>query len=108
MKTDACTLTVDSDGTARLSGELTFETAAGLHRKMEEQLPGTGPIGTVDLAATTVADSAGLALMLEWQARQSSRGRTMAITNAPVSLMRLAKLSEAVELLNLSGRGNPT
>ena len=102
--TDACTLNVGSDGTARLTGELTFETVARLHRDMEVNLAGTGPIEKVDLDGVPLADSAGLALMLEWQARQRKRGREMTIVNAPDNLMRLAKLAEAVDLLNLSGR----
>jgi phospholipid transport system transporter-binding protein len=105
--TEGCELAVGSDGAARLSGELTFETVTQLHRDMERRLPETGPIETVDLAGITMADSAGLALMLEWQSRQRNRGRQLTIINAPGSLLRLAKLSEAVKLLNLSGRGEP-
>jgi phospholipid transport system transporter-binding protein len=103
--TEACALKVGSDGAARLTGELTFETVARLHREMEQSLAGTGPIELVDLSGVPMADSAGLALMLEWQARQRKRGRELTIINAPDNLMHLAKLSEAVDLLNLSGRG---
>jgi phospholipid transport system transporter-binding protein len=102
--TDTCSINVGSDGTARLTGELTFETVARLHREMEQSLSKTGPIEQVDLSGVPLADSAGLALMLEWQARQRKRGRELSIVNAPDNLMHLAKLSEAVELLNLSGR----
>ena len=64
-------------------------------------------IEQVDLSGVPLADSAGLALMLEWQARQRKRGRELTIINAPDDLMRLAKLSEADDLLNLSGRSAP-
>jgi phospholipid transport system transporter-binding protein len=103
--TEPCTFDVGTDGTARLTGELTFETVARLHREMEVSLAGSGPLDQVDLGGVPLADSAGLALMLEWQARQRKRGRELTITNAPDNLMRLAKLAEAVDLLNLSGRG---
>jgi phospholipid transport system transporter-binding protein len=103
--TDTYTLTIGPEDTACLSGALTLETVAGLYRDMEKRLPGTGPISRVDLSGVSTADSAGLALLLEWQARHRGRGRALTITNAPGSLLRLAKLSEAVELLNISGRG---
>jgi phospholipid transport system transporter-binding protein len=102
--TDVCTLTVGPEDTACLSGALTLETVTGLYRDMEKRLPGAGPISRVDLAGVSTADSAGLALLLEWQARHRKRGRALTITNAPGSLLRLAKLSEAIELLNISGR----
>ena len=104
--TEDCALSVGSDGVARVTGALTFETVARLYRDMEQSLPATGPIETVDLGGVSTADSAGLALMLEWQARQRKRGRQLAITNAPGNLLRLARLSEAIELLQISGRGD--
>ena len=103
--TDDCALSVGSDGVARVTGALTFETVARLYRDMEHRLPATGPIETVDLDGVSAADSAGLALLLEWQARQRKRDQQLVITNAPGNLLRLARLSEALELLHISGRG---
>ena len=103
--TEGCALNASPDGIARVTGALTFETVARLYRDMERSLSGTGPIETVDLAGVSAADSAGLALLLEWQARQRKRGRELAITNAPDNLLRLARLSEAIDLLHISGRG---
>lgn len=103
--TERCALRVGPDGVARVSGELTFETAAGLYADMEARLPDTGPIEVVDLAGVSGADSAGLALLLEWQARQRKRGRKLTITNAPDNLLRLAKLCEAIDALRMSERG---
>ena len=103
--TEGCALNAGSDGVARVSGALTFETVTRLFHDMERRLPDTGPIETVDLDGVSTADSAGLALLLEWQARQRKRGRELAITNAPDNLLRLARLSEAIDLLHISGRG---
>ena len=105
--TVGCALSVDPDGVARVSGELTFETVAGLYADMEQSLPRTGPVEVVDLAGVSGADSAGLALLLEWQARQRKRGRELTITNAPDNLLRLASLCEALELLHMSDRSRP-
>ncbi len=59
----------------RLAGGLTFEAVPLLYREMEKRLPSAGPVTTIDLAGVTTADSAGLALLLEWQSRQRQRGR---------------------------------
>lgn len=101
---ERCLIETDSSETARLSGPLTFESVPLLYREMEQHLAGVGPLTNIDLSAVTTADSAGVALLLEWQSRQRRRGRELRMSNAPGSLLRLAELCEAVELLNLSGR----
>jgi len=101
---ESCRFEVAEDGTVLLSGDLTFECVPLLYREMERRLPSAGPVTTIDLANVTVADSAGLALLLEWQSRQRQRGRELTMHGAPNNLLRLAGLCEAIELLNLSGR----
>ena len=101
---ERCLIETDATQTARLSGPLTFESVPELHREMEQRLAGVGPITAIDLSAVTAVDSAGLALLLEWQSRQRRRGRELTMSQAPSSLLRLAELCEAVKLLNLSGR----
>jgi len=102
--TERCAFETAEDGTVRLNGELTFESVPLLYREMERRLPSSGPVRTIDLEGITTADSAGLALLLEWQSRQRRRGTEMAIRNAPPNLLRLAGLCEAIDMLNLSGR----
>ena len=102
--TERCALETPEDGTVRLNGELTFESVPLLYREMERRLPSSGPLRTIDLQGISRADSAGLALLLEWQSHQRRRGREMAILNAPSNLIRLAGLCEAIDMLNLSGR----
>jgi phospholipid transport system transporter-binding protein len=98
------TLEWTADGGARLTGRLTFGTCAALFAALERHGASTPVDGPVDLAAVEQVDSAGLALLLEWQARQKSAGRRLALVNAPGSLLRLAQLADATELMNLSGR----
>jgi len=104
MMSEHCAFETADDGTVRLNGDLTFESVPLLYREMERRLPSAGPVRTIDLEGITRADSAGLALLLEWQSRQLRRGRELTMLNAPVNLLRLAGLCEAVELLNLTGR----
>jgi phospholipid transport system transporter-binding protein len=102
---ERCALEVGEDGTVRLIGVLTFESVPALYREMERRLPASGPVTSIDLSKIEAADSAGLALLLEWQSRQRPRGRELTMTGAPENLRHLARLCEAVELLKLSGRG---
>jgi phospholipid transport system transporter-binding protein len=95
------TLEIDN-GTARLGGVLVFGTVGPLYRKMEQTRQDGIEVNQIDLTGVTSADSAGLALLLEWQA---AAGGTLSVTGAPSSLVQLARLSEATELLRLSGRG---
>jgi len=92
------------DGSARLHGPLTFETVPGLFRDLEERVKREAAVECIDLAEVTAADSAALALLLEWQARARANGRKLTVRNAPGGLLRLARLCEAVDLLNLTGR----
>ena len=98
-----CKMEEAEDGTIKLNGELTFQTTPGLFEN-STQLPGNsvGP-ARLDLAGVSAVDSAGLALLLEWQSMRPSEDR-LQIINAPRSLLSLAQLCEAVDMLNLSGR----
>jgi phospholipid transport system transporter-binding protein len=102
---EASTIEIDAGHTARLGGPLTFASVSGLFGKMEQRLKGGATITQVDLAGVGAVDSAGLALLLEWQSRQRKRGAALTVHNAPDSLLRLARLAEADELLSLTGRG---
>ena len=99
-----CRLETAGDGRAILAGPLTFETVARLFRALEKSAPGEPPPEQIDLAGVTTIDSAGLALLLEWQSRARTAGRELTVRNAPGGLLRLARLCEATDLLNISGR----
>lgn len=92
-------LQINSNGSHSLSGSLSFDTVAVLYEKA-----GNSPVdGTVDLSGVTSVDSAGLALLLEWQASAQDRNSKLKFVNAPSDLRRLAALSEAVGLLGIGG-----
>lgn len=99
-----CRLETAGDGRASLAGPLTFETVSRLFRAMEKSAPGEPPPEQIDLAGVTTIDSAGLALLLEWQSRSRAAGRKLTVRNAPDGLLRLARLCEATGLLSISGR----
>ena len=83
---------------------MNFASTPGLYRELENKFADSGSILNIDLAGINHADSSGLALLLEWQAMARNLDYTLHITNAPSSLLRLAKLCEADKLLNISAR----
>lgn len=100
--TENCTIDLDEDGCAHLAGELTFESVPGLYVRARQLV--SEDLVSVDLSRVTTADSAGLSLLLEWQASRRDQENKLQFTNAPSSLMSLAGLCEASDLLNISGR----
>jgi phospholipid transport system transporter-binding protein len=53
----------------------------------------------VDMSGVDKADSAGLALLLEWKAQAAARGASISYTGIPRSLVAIARTSEVSELL---------
>jgi len=105
----ACAIEVDEkNGCAAITGPLTFETTPGLYHETERLFLGQAPVSSINLANVSEVDSAGLALLLEWEAMQRKASRTLEIRNAPVGLVSLAALCEADEVMNLSGRVSPS
>ena len=89
-----------TDGMLELSGPLTFDTA-GAHYQDSANLFASASVTAVNLEQVDRVDSAGLALLLEWQSAARRAGRELVFSNAPNDLLRLAALAEASDLLGL-------
>jgi anti-anti-sigma factor len=99
---NASVLTID-DGAAKLSGDLTFSTAASLYDQMESLTAGDSMPVSIDLRDVKKIDSAGLALLLEWQSayrKQSGSDGLMEVRNPPTALLKIARLCDAGEFLS--------
>ena len=74
-----------------LSGHLDFETVPSLlvHRGASMQ---HGSDIHVDLAGVTRADSAGLALMVEWLRESERKGLAITFDNVPKQLQSMARI----------------
>ncbi|MDX1460247.1 MAG: STAS domain-containing protein [Xanthomonadales bacterium] len=94
--------TAHTQNVLSLHGALTLENVTNTWQASRSIL--NDGIDTIDLSEVSNVDSAGLALLLEWQARANARDRRLRITGAPDDLLRLASLCEATELLGLDGR----
>lgn len=92
--------TIEADGPERLRahGELDFGTAAVALQAGLALLPRGGRC-TVDLAGVTSADSAGLAVLVEWLAAAAERGGSLAFESVPAQLRAIARISDLEPLL---------
>jgi len=91
---------IEADGPERLRarGELGFATAAEALRAGLALLPKGGRC-TVDLGGVTAADSAGLAVLVEWLAASAERGGSLTFEAAPAQLRAIARISDLEPLL---------
>jgi phospholipid transport system transporter-binding protein len=79
------------------SGPLTMDSVANvLAASTETALPASG---IVDLSRIEAVDSAGVALLLAWEHRGTSEGKSLTFANLPPSLASLAQLYGVEELL---------
>ena len=104
IKTPA--ISESSEGRVAVTGELTFATAREarqvgllvLESSRAERI-------VVDCAGVTRADSAGLAVLLDWLAWGRRKSRAVSLTNLPESLLAIARISEVDELLKPAATG---
>lgn len=83
-----------------LQGELDFETVpAALHHAGARML-GNGRL-EVDLRDVTRADSAGLALLVEWLRESENAGNEIVFVNIPEQLLSIARVCGLEDILSL-------
>jgi phospholipid transport system transporter-binding protein len=85
-------------GRFALAGEVGFDDAARLLSEGDAAF-GSLPVAEIDLAQVARADSAGLALLLEWSLAAASAGRELRYRNVPPAIASLAGISDVAELL---------
>jgi phospholipid transport system transporter-binding protein len=83
-----------------LQGELGFESVAGVLRHAGVMNPGQVRV-EVDLREVTRADSAGLALLVEWLRESEYAGNEIVFTNVPDQLLSIARVCGLDEILSL-------
>jgi phospholipid transport system transporter-binding protein len=94
------TLAQASPGVLQAEGALTFATARAARATGIAMLAtaAAGPL-QIDCSAVRPADSAGLAVLLDWLAVARGAGRSLRYLNLPQDLQALARISEVQELL---------
>lgn len=82
-----------------VSGVLTFDTVPDLFRQSAAWFTGSGDL-LIDLAGVTRADSAGLALMLEWLRRARTANRPLRFANIPTQVQTLIRINGLQDALS--------
>lgn len=82
----------------RLTGELDFQSVVDLRPRLREALE-PGASVTVDLGGVKRANSAGLALLLQWHEDALRSGTALTIREPPAALLELAGLSNLKHLI---------
>ncbi len=93
-------------GVFELRGDLDLATVTAL----AEELPrpaGAGSAVTVDLAGVERADSAGLALLVDWTARAAASGEQLVFRDPPAQLLAIARASGVDRILRLGPGHDP-
>ena len=86
--------------TATLTGTLGLDNVAALAARADELVAGRSA-ATVDLAGVVRADSAALALLLEWRRAADRAGCTLVFRNVPDGLGAIADACGVDQLLGL-------
>ena len=91
-------LTELTEGRFELTGAMSFETADRILRSSERLFRGHRKL-SVDFSGVDDADSAGLALLIEWKARAQRQGSEILFSGLPQSILAIAKTAEVDHLL---------
>lgn len=100
----SATLSANGDGTWRIEGVLDFASVTALFRRSREVLSG-GDAVTLDLSGVERANSAGVALLLEWRREARRSGIALELAGLPEAVLRVARLSGVEDVLE---RGTAT
>lgn len=94
-------LTAAAAGRFTAEGPLTFASARMARQLGLEALKGKGtePPVEIDCQGVTAADSAGLAVLLDWLALAKANGRALRYLHLPAGLTALAGISEVTSLI---------
>jgi len=93
-------LTRAEDGSLLLSGELSMSTVPGILK--QDALRNVEGDILIDLHGVERADSAGVALLIEWQRMAGQQQKAIRFHNIPEQMLAIARLSGVDELLSLS------
>lgn len=88
-----------SDGGLSAQGPLTFATARAARLAGLAALRAASGGTHIDCSGVTSADSAGLAVLLDWLAAARLAGMSLRVTHLPQDLTALGRISEVEQLL---------
>lgn len=90
-----------SDGGLSIKGEMSFATVDRLLAQSSALSFNGYPVLNIDLGQVSRADSAGLALLVEWLARARRGNTEICFLNMPGQMRDIARMTEVDTLLPL-------
>ena len=84
----------------RVSGELSFKTVPKFAASNKDLFINGNNLD-VDLSGVARADSAGVALLIEWQRNAQKQNKSICFINIPSQMLAIAHLSGVDDLLSL-------
>ncbi|RJS94633.1 lipid asymmetry maintenance protein MlaB [Salinisphaera sp. Q1T1-3] len=97
------TSTDDDIQTVRVEGELDKNSVPGRLKKSANWFS-AGHETVIDLGGVVRADSAGVALLLEWMRDARRAGTTLRFANAPAQMRAIIDFSGLGDVIDVSGR----
>jgi phospholipid transport system transporter-binding protein len=87
-----------AEGRLRIEGSLDFGSVGRVFAETRDLFPPSARL-MIDLGGVTAANSAALALLLEWMELAAGRGTALSLCNLPEGIARIAALSDLDTLL---------
>ncbi len=95
-------ITTRDNGVFEVTGQLTFQSVPQFLAQTDKWLHGgTGKV-TIDMHGVTLADSAGLALLIEWLQLSRSAQREIVFTNMPDQMRDLIHVNGLTQVFGLT------
>lgn len=94
------------DGSFELSGRLTFQTVPQYQAQAGNLFQGGAQSLTIDMQGVSQADSAGLALMIEWLQSARNAKCQLAFSNIPEQVRELIRVNGLQQLFQLENGQN--
>lgn len=88
----------------KITGPLSFDTANALLLESHELCQQGELPSRIDLQDVSCADSAGLALLVEWLRQAELKQHQVVLDNFPKQLIALAEISDLGELLKIGSK----
>lgn len=99
-KEQSVAVTLNAEGIVCVSGELSFNTVPALVLNNRDFFKNNNGLD-IDLANVSRADSAGVALLVEWQRQARKQNQSICFHHIPSQMLAIARLSGVDELLSL-------
>ncbi len=96
---EECEISRTDEQNYSIAGVLNFDTVPEILKKSDTLIPSSKDI-SIDLGQVSDANSAGMALLIEWKSLALSKGYDVTFLNIPVQISRLAEVCKIEKLIS--------